>query len=190
MAGIRANFAWFGLAYSNIGCVVRYIFALLAFTNAAWADCAPRQEAFMTCQIEDSSKTISVCFDAHDVSYRFGVPGQPPELELHDRVATVNYTPWPGVGRSIWEAVKFENDGFSYVVFGGFERMFGDEEYEDVPHRGFGGVRVTRGDEEIITLTCARETVDFAWGEGLWTAKHDLGIVWDYQTETWIAPPE
>lgn len=169
---------------------MRYVIALMACTNPAWATCLDGEEAFMSCQIEDSTKSLRVCFDATTTYYRFGALGQPPELELSQPVATVKYTPWPGVGRSIWERVQFENEGYSYEVAAGFERMFGDEEYEDIPHRSFGGVRVTRGDDVILDLSCVRETVEFAWGEGLWTAKHNLGVVWDYDRRDWVELPD
>lgn len=68
--------------------------------------------------------------------------------------------------------------------------MFGDEEYEDIPHRSFGGVRVQQGGIHMIELVCARETVEFAWGEGLWSAKHNLGVVWSYETDDWVELPD
>jgi len=140
----------------------------------------------MSCNIHDSGKSLRVCFTDTVIYYRFGAAGQAPELELIDQVGTVNYTPWPGLGRAIWEAVIFENNDYSYEVFGGFDRMFGDETDADHPPPHFGGVQVTRGNEVINVLTCARETVEFAWGEGLFAAKNNLGLVWDFDSKQWV----
>lgn len=164
--------------------------ALLAFTNAAWAECLPGEEAFMSCQIDGSENILRVCFDHTTTFYRFGQRDQTPDLEMSEPIATVDYRPWPGVGRSIAEGVSFANEGYAYDVFAGYERMFGEEEYEDIPNRNFGGVRVSRDNVQVAELVCARETVYFAWGEGLWTAKHNLGVVWDYQRREWVELPD
>ena len=140
----------------------------------------------MSCRIAETGKLLRVCYTDLDVFYRFGPPDTPPELELVDPVEGIDYIPWNGVGRSIAETIWFDNGGYSYEVYAGFERMFGDEEYEDIPHRSFGGVRVVRGDVQVTELTCARDTVDFGWGEGLYTAKTDLGFVWDYGERLWV----
>jgi hypothetical protein len=169
---------------------MKYVLALIAFTNPAWAACLAGEEAFMTCQIENSTKSLRVCFDDQTTFYRFGTVGKPPELTLSEPIVTVDYRPWPGVGRSIAEGVTFMNDDYTYNVFAGFERMFGDEEYEDIPHRSFGGVRVQQGGIHMIELVCALKTVEFAWGEGLWSAKHNLGVVWSYETDDWVELPD
>ncbi|MCF2904542.1 hypothetical protein L0666_06050 [Octadecabacter sp. CECT 8868] len=169
---------------------MRFAIALIAITNPAWAVCLPSEAAFMSCQIENSESVLRVCFTEHTAYYRFGALGQLPELELKESIETFDYTPWPGVGRAIWETVQFENNGYSYEVSAGFERMFDEEEYEDIPHRNFGGVRVTRGDEVITDLSCARETVDFTWDVALGEAKNNLGYVWDHLTREWNALPD
>ncbi|MBU2992739.1 hypothetical protein Q4555_03970 [Octadecabacter sp. 1_MG-2023] len=169
---------------------MRLAIAVIFITNPAWGACLPGEQTFMTCQIEGSSKSLRVCFNAHTAYYRFGALDERPELELKESIETVSYTLWPGVGRSIWEAVQFENLDYSYEVHGGFERMFDDEEYEDVPHRSFGGVRVTQGETVVQELSCARETVDFTWDVTLGEAKNDLGYAWSFEANEWIALPD
>ena len=171
---------------------MRYLLALFVFTNPAWAACEDGEVKFMSCQIENSINVLRVCYDEQAVHYRFGATGQTPDLALSSTIGAVDYTPWPGIGRSIWEEIRFENDGYRYAVHAGFERMFGDEEYEDVPHRGFGGVNVTRGADEVevVTLDCDRASVDFGWDDTLFNAKTALGFVWDDRTRMWTANPD
>jgi hypothetical protein len=169
---------------------MRAIIVLIAFTNAASAQCMPDEQTFMSCEIAESGKSLRVCFDETTTFYRFGDFGQSPELELAESIATVDYEPWSGVGRSIAEGVRFRNKGYYYHAYAGFERMFGDEEYEDVPFRSFGGVRVLRNDALILELSCNRQAVDFAWGEGLYTAKTNLGYTWDVYSREWVDLPD
>lgn len=169
---------------------MRLAIVLICFTNAASAACLPDEQTFMSCKIEESGKSLRVCFDDTTTYYRFGYPDQVPDLALADPIGTVNYMPWSGVGRSIAEGVSFENEGYTYDTFAGFERMFGDEEYEDIPHRSFGGVNVWRQDALIAQLTCDRQTVDFAWGEGLYHAKEALGFSWNDRDRMWIELPD
>ncbi|WP_375280424.1 hypothetical protein [Pseudooctadecabacter sp.] len=144
----------------------------------------------MSCQIDQSGQSLRVCFTADTAFYRFGPPKGEPDLEISQPLGFLDYQPWPGVGRSIFETVVFSNEGYDYTVFAGFDRMFGDETEKDHPSPRFGGVTVTRGEEELAALTCSRQTVDFAWGEGLFEAKQNLGYVWDFDSRSWIALPD
>ena len=157
--------------------------------TAAHAECAADQQTFMSCQIAGGAKVLDVCFDADMAQYRYGPAGKP-ELTLREPVATLTYTPWPGVGRAIWEEVTFANGGHTYTVHGGFDRPMGDEKPEDMTNAHFGGVVVRKGDDILAELLCDPATVDFAWGEGLFDAKQDLGLVWDDRSQEWIAKPD
>lgn len=169
---------------------MKALLALLAFTNPAWAACDANENMFMSCQIEKSQSILRVCFDERDVFYRFGPLGQKPDLEISVSIADVDYTPWPGVGQAIWEEVSFQNDGHHYTVHVGFDRMFDEEEYNATPHHGFGGVLVTRGDVEVVALSCSRASVDFGWDVALFEAKTNLGNVWDDRTREWVELPD
>ena len=166
------------------------VIAFVVFTHPTWAACSDGEDTFMSCQIKNSDRVLRVCFTKDTAHYRFGALGQPPELSLSEPIASLDYIPWSGVGRSIAEGVIFQNEGYRYVVAAGFERMFGDEEYEDISHRGFGGVRVLLNDDTVTALDCARETVDFAWGEGLFDLKRNLGFTWNDRTREWIELPD
>lgn len=164
------------------------IFFLVA-TNAQ-AECAPRQQVFLSCQIEGQTTALEVCFDSSFATYSYGPIGGPAELKLSERLARLGYTPWPGMGRSIWEDVTFTNGDYSYTVFGGFDRMFGDETEEDHPTPLFGGVSVLKGDAEIASLTCDRASVVFGWnGNDIAAAKMNAARELEYHLRSWRKAP-
>lgn len=154
---------------------------LIGGAASARAACMPEEQTFMACQIEGSGKSLRVCFDDGTVHYRFGPLGQSPELALSSSVAKVDYTPWPGIGRAIWENVRFTNAGYIYEVYAGFDRMSEDDS------AGFGGVRISFGDKDVAVLTCATDALDFTWGEGLFAAKEAAGMMFDHEARTWVA---
>jgi len=158
------------------------LLAMTGWAGAAGAACLPDEQTFMACMIAENGKSLSVCFDADTIHYRFGAPDQPPELALSSPVADIGYTPWPGIGRAIWESVIFPNNGHVYEVFAGFDRMI--QEY-DPENPAFGGVHVLRDDLVIAELRCAPETLDFKWGDGLFVAKEAAGMTFDLESQTW-----
>lgn len=165
--------------YSQLKSTALAVLAASLCGTSASAACAPGEQTFMSCAIDGRSEVLRVCFTETDVFYRFGAPNEVPDLALVSKVADVEYRPWPGVGRSIWETVRFQNDDYAYEVYAGFDRMFGDETEADHPTPSFGGVRALRADMVLQELECRRDTVDYAWGEGLYDAKRALGLDWN-----------
>lgn len=122
-------------------------------------DCNAGQ-LMLRCQI-GANKQLSVCFQGESATYRFGPPAAP-ELILTQPVATLDATPWPGIGRSIWEEVVFANADVRYAVWSSVDRL-------DPAHPKEGGVRVLRGETELASLSCHPGTVDmtgFAVSDG------------------------
>ncbi len=167
-----------------------YAALLGGFASIGHCTCLDDEQTFMSCKIDGRAAVLRVCFDETHVHYRFGALSRAPELAINDSIGTVEYRPWNGVGRSIAEGIRFQTDGYEYDVYAGFERMFGDEEYEDIPHRSFGGVIVTRGEQEIAHLMCNRASVKFGWDDELFKAKQALGYVWDFHDRSWIELPD
>ena len=165
--------------------------ALLLLGTAATAEaaCGPDQETFVSCRIADRVTILAVCFDAQTASYSYGPEGAP-ELTLQEPVFTLDYTPWPGVGSAIWEEVIFYNGPYSYTVRGGFDRPMNDADMENLADRKFGGVVVRKNGMMLVELTCEPATVDFAWGEGLWDAKQNTGVVWNDVEQIWVELPD
>lgn len=156
---------------------------------AARADCPAGQYLFLSCKIEDRPKYLQVCFDEQAMYYTFGPQNGPAELTLSETYDTLDYTPWPGVGRAIWESVSFTNQDFTYTVYGGFDRMFGDETEDDHPHPHFGSLTVTQGEQTIAELTCDRTTTTFSWPEEIFGHKEAAGFEWDYSESSWKPRP-
>ena len=150
-----------------------------------WADCAVDQTLFLGCHIEGRNRVVSVCYDQSTAVYTYGAPGQIPELTLREDIATLDYAPWPGVGRAIWETVTFHNGDYSYSVTGGFDRMPSDDPDADVETTSFGGVMVSQDGAVISDLTCATKGLAFEWADTLFAAKTATGATYDPATQSW-----
>jgi hypothetical protein len=82
------------------------ILALTLLPLPALAQC-PGQE-LLSCPI--GKKQLELCLDADGVSYSFGPKGRP-EITLATAIRDTDYQPWSGVGRAMWDAVRFTNQG-------------------------------------------------------------------------------
>lgn len=144
---------------------MRWVLAVFAFTPAAWAQCDDQQHLFLACSFANG-KSVQVCTDGSTVDYTFGRPGQPPELTLnlvyHEGA---EYVEWPGVGSTIWEAIRLTNGDITYEVYGGFERLPANGESDEVQVSPFfGGISVTDlAGLELAHLSCVPETVNFGY---------------------------
>ena len=76
----------------------------------------------LNCQIEGSKNHLILSHNEGDMIYQFG-PKAAPELELREPKDSRKYTPWNGIGRTIWEAVAFENEGYFYEVWGALDKI-------------------------------------------------------------------
>ncbi len=94
--------------------------------------------------------------------YAYGRAGQTPELEISRRFgAGAEFTPWPGVGGSIWESIRFTNSDVIYEVYAGLERFAAVEDSPEFKeHPQFGGILVLDSDEsEIAHFKCIPRSV-------------------------------
>ncbi|MDP3194900.1 hypothetical protein [Tabrizicola sp.] len=147
---------------------------LLALLAAAPAHAACQGDEAFSCQI--GTKTLEVCYWKGMLTYAYGPQGKP-ELFLNERLETVDFTPWPGIGSSMWETVVFQNDGYTYEVWTSVER---DPEATE-PRSG--GVRVLKGDAIVAELSCNRGTATPM--DGLNDLKAGIGQCWDMDSRTW-----
>jgi hypothetical protein len=147
------------------------ILALLAATPASAA--CQGDEAF-SCQI--GQKTLELCYWKGMLTYSYGRDGKP-ELTLTEPLETVAYTPWPGIGRTIWDTVAFRNAGVTYEVWTSFDKMDENAILE-------GGVYVMEGETMLASPTCDRGSV----AHGLDTIsfmKAGIGQCWAPETQSW-----
>ncbi len=161
--------------------------ALALSASMASAECPAGQDVFMSCQIEGRQTVLSVCLGPELATYSYGPKGGPAELTLSEPLTSLEYTPWPGVGRAIWEEVAFTNGPYRYTVSAGFDRMFGDETEADHPTPYFGGVIVQRDDAVLAELTCDRRLTNFGafGGDPIYEAKTAAGQEWDSREGVW-----
>jgi hypothetical protein len=148
--------------------------ALLFVLLAAPAHAACQGDEAFSCQI--GAKTLEVCYWKGMLTYAYGPEGKP-ELFLNEPLETVAYTPWPGIGPSMWETVAFQNDGYTYEVWTSVER-----DPEATSPRS-GGVRVMQGDASVAELTCDRGTATPM--DGLNDLKAGIGQCWDMDSRAW-----
>ncbi|MEO0930330.1 MAG: hypothetical protein AAFY14_06730 [Pseudomonadota bacterium] len=151
--------------------------------SIAHAGCGAGLAPFLTCEVGVKRKALSVCYNDEIVTYRFG-PADAPELVLTETVENIDFTPWPGAGRAIWEEVRFHNGAYTYAVFAGFDRLYGNTEDTDLATPFFGSVVVTRAGEMLADLQCNRETTHAPWS-GLFDAKRAAGQTWDRDAQIW-----
>ena len=147
---------------------------LLALLAATPAHAACQGDEAFSCRI--GKKTLDVCYWKGILTYRFGPEGRP-ELTLNERMETVDFMPWPGIGRAIWDSVVFENEGVTYEVWSSFDKMDENAVME-------GGVNVMQGTETLATLTCNKGSVGRGL-EALSDLKAGIGQCWDYDSRTW-----
>jgi hypothetical protein len=149
--------------------------ALLIAVLAAPANACPGDAVF-SCPI--GKKTLEVCASNGLLTYSFGREGKP-EITVSEPLETIAYTPWPGIGRAIWDSVAFQNEGVTYEVWSSFDRMDENAVME-------GGINVMEGDKTLASLTCDKGSVE----RGLDTIsdlKAEIGQCWNYETQAWDA---
>lgn len=140
--------------------------------SPVWATC--QEEEVFSCPI--GKKVVEVCAWRGELTYSFGRKGSP-ELILYEPLETVAYTPWPGIGRAIWDSVAFENEGVTYEVWSSFDRMDENAVLE-------GGVNVMQGDKTLATLACDKGSVDRAL-DGISDLKAGIGQCYDNGSRSW-----
>ncbi len=112
-------------------------------------------------------------------------PRGAPELALNATFADADFTPWPGIGRTMWNELAFHNDGVTYTVWSSLEKQL--EENQPEPQVE-GGVHVTQGDAELASLTCNPGSVRAAL-DTIWDIKTMIGQCWNYEANRWQACP-
>ncbi len=142
----------------------------------------------MACTLRGGTKHLQICLNGPNAVYKYGPATGAPELEIITAVSTLDYLPWPGIGRDIWESVTFANGSFRYEVAAGFSRPMG--EGDAVPSPAYGSIRISRDGTEIAQILCDAGSVDWTYGGGLYDAKSALGLCWTgYPENTWSPCP-
>ena len=160
---------------------------------AVWAGCTLALSAspllaacpvltVLRCQIE-GGKQLEVCADAEAIRYSFGYIGNP-ELVLTNPLTESGYRPWPGVSRTIWDSVAFENGAYVYEVVTSLERIYPEEEEADITVLRRDGVYVLKDELPVAELTCRPYTVEGAI-DLLYDHLGSHGMCWSFSTHAW-----
>ncbi len=161
------------------------LLAIIATAPTAFAECATPEDTFLSCTFSNGKKAVDVCVDGDMLTYRFGRIGKAPDLALSVPVVDADYTPWPGIGRAIWETVTFQNGKTSYVVAGVIDRQFSDDEKDEVQAEISGLIDVNEGEETLATLECDAGSVEFAYGGSIYEAKTAAGQCYNLEEQRW-----
>lgn len=148
--------------------------ALFLVLLAAPAGATCQGDTVFSCRI--GAKILEVCHTTGALNYAFGPEGQP-ELALTQPLETAAYTPWPGIGRAIWDSLAFTNKGTTYEVWTSFDRM-------DEAARLEGGVNVLEGETLLATLACDPGSVATSL-DILSELKSQIGQCWDVDAKAW-----
>ena len=116
--------------------------------EASATHCRPGERALYNCPFEDG-RVASFCA-GETYAYRYGPLGRP-ELEITRAPGQAGI--WQGgvVGQGGGQQthVRFQNEGYDYVVFSGYDGRLADN-----PGREYSGVVVMRNGEEVRRLDC------------------------------------
>jgi hypothetical protein len=140
-----------------------WITALLSVIALPATACREGQTLFLSCDMERGGKVLHVCSSEKDLSYSFGPKGGAPDLALTRPIGDgAEIVPWPGIGRTIWEAVRLRNNAVIYEAYAGFDKF--DAVDDTKPDSRFGGVVVLQdGKGEIAHLKCRAGTVEYSF---------------------------
>jgi len=152
---------------------------VFAATGPVMAACPAGTQTVLSCSAKGGTKVLDICLDLPNatISYAYGAPNRQPELAMRRPIAAIDHTPWPGIGRSIWESTVFHNQGYAYEVFISVDRMADNSQ-------PIGGVVLHKGSQQVAKVDCDAGTAEI----GLWAvsdAKQALGQCWDQGRQNW-----
>lgn len=161
------------------------VLAILSHTTPAQAEgCFGAGTELFHCTVEAGRKTADVCLQGDVAVYRFGPTGGEADLLLARGVDDVDMTPWPGVGRTIWEDMTFHNGDHSYTISRAMDRMIAkDDPDQSTDMRGT--VVVKKRNETLSELECDPGSVSFGDFYPLFEAKEAAGQCWDREAFAW-----
>jgi len=123
----------------------------VASVSAASAGC-DQGELLFHCSFSQGKKAVTLCQEGERYSYAYGRIGYAPELRLVRDLPELGFTPWNGIGRSIWEEVTFRNASVEYLIGYSIDRVS-----EAGPE---GSLTVMEGGQRLALLICDAGSVE------------------------------
>ena len=154
--------------------IAAFFLALLPLE--AHAAC-PNDSEIFSCTIK--GKPLQICHWKGALIYNFG-PIEKPELSIAAPLDTIAFTPWPGIGGSIWESVAFSNQGYTYEAWTSVER-------DPEATKGLqAGITVREAGSIVAELTCDEgapsQSLDVIYG-----LKESVGQCRDFEANAWTS---
>ena len=162
--------------------------ALVPVAAQAQTACPPGATPILSCSFQNGAKWLTSCLDGDRASYAFGKVGRAPDLTLSTAITDLDYRPWPGVGSSIWEEVRFYNRDITYVLWDNYDKAAAVDEAQaaGAPDPLTAGIVVMRGEDQLARLECDPGSIDDRI-DAIWPEKEIRGQCWDYDAGVWGA---
>jgi hypothetical protein len=159
---------------------MRLFLTILALVpSLALANNEPPSTELFACTFQGGQKAVRIDLYDSTVRYRFGKPGQMPELVLLRDVRQAAMTPWNGFGGSIWDEIAITNQGVTYIAASWVDRR---------ANGGAGAINgtllVMRGSRQLAELQCDRGSLRGDVYQ-LFDAKEKAGQFWCQSTISW-----
>ncbi|CUH62583.1 hypothetical protein TL5118_00083 [Thalassovita autumnalis] len=155
-------------------------FAALCLCSTPAHACPDGATSLVSCPLKGGTKVLQTCLLGDHATYAFGKVGQTPDLHLARPVTDIAMTPWPGIGRYIWEDFTFSNGATSYRVFYGIDKM------AEGAGKLTGGVAVEQGGKVLAELYCDLGKVTTSgYPLPLYEAKEAAGQVYSLEAQAW-----
>ena len=138
---------------------------MAAAINCAYAKCAAGTATVFSCPTSNG-KFVEVCDAGKTLTYSFGKPSGPPEIDLKVPRTEASTTQWSRTGSNYSCSVEIPNDKAIYSVFTSMDRL-------SKKHDLSAGVHVYSGAKRLATVNCTGKNV-----------KHDLEGI-DLKATTW-----
>lgn len=111
--------------------------------------CPAGQQTVFACATTNG-KQVQVCDAGATIGYRFGRPGQPPELALNVPRNRARTYQWPGAGRTTTYSVTVPNGDTRYTVYSTFDRLADALDFQY-------GINVEVRGRQVANLRCRED---------------------------------
>jgi hypothetical protein len=161
---------------------MRISFISLAFATLAspvFAACPASEQTILSCTLDGREAVVDLCHDARTVTFTFRNTGQG-DLELFERMRSLEYSPWNGMGAVMNEVISFENADVFYNIWMTSEMGTQGGDVENA------GVTVMSGPDEVIEMQCDHGSIRLGF-DAVYYAKQDLGLCYNDDELEWTA---
>ena len=131
--------------------------AACLWTGAPAAAQWKAEETVLTCRIEGQDRVASISLSDKQAIYRYGRPGQQPELRLSSPLADLDYRREDGAGDTIDEIATFANGDTAYRFAAGFKN---GAQPDPSALRPFGLLTVSRAGKVLAKLACGPASIE------------------------------